>query len=235
MACHHRVRLWIVFTALLVIAGCTKVDPVPESNVVVLPSDEMESDLPVIDGILEPGEWDQADLYFFEDESELFLLHDDDHLYLAIRAVSDEMISANVFLASEENIAILHTSAALGTAVYQPAGNTWQKTRDFEWCCRSTIDNASTRAMREAFYHTDNWLGINTYNGTENELEYMIRLTGAEEFLAVNFLRVNNIVNKQVWPIGINDGPAQQTIGGFPDTMDFLPKNWQKLEEVPIN
>lgn len=186
--------------------------------------------LPVVDGIIQPGEWALAEKYDFEDGSELSLMVADNHLFLAIRSSSDEMISANVFLSSESRIEILHTSAALGTAIYQPEGDTWQRTRDFEWCCRSRLDNASARAVREAFYHTENWLGINTYNGTENELEYKIRLTGSEEYLAVNFLRVNQIEDKQIWPVGITDGPAQPTIGGFPEEMDFSPEDWFAIE-----
>ena len=143
------------------------------------------------------------------------------------------MITANVFISNEEGINILHTSAALGTAIYQPEGDTWQKTRDFEWCCRSTLDNVSARAMREAFYKSENWLGINSFNGNENELEYKISLSGSEEFLAVNFLQVDNIEDKFVWPLGINDGPAQPTIGGFPETLDFSPENWFNLKELP--
>jgi formylglycine-generating enzyme required for sulfatase activity len=185
---------------------------------------------PVIDGVIQPGEWEQAGLYYFEDGSELYLLYADNHLYLAIKAVSDQMISANVFLSSEDSIHIMHTSAALGTAIYQPEGDTWKKVRDFEWCCRSTMDSHTAEAEREDFLDQDGWLGINSFKGHKNELEYKIRLTGSEAYLAVNFLRVDQVDVKLVWPVGITDGPAQPTIAGFPDTLDFSPRNWFVLE-----
>jgi len=230
MTNNHPMRVCIVLIAFSVLAGCALADPVPVSPEITQVSEEEGKDQLTIDGVIQPGEWDQADLFYFEDGSELYLLFSDNHLYLAINAISTEMISANVFLFSDENIEILHTSAALGTAIYQPEGDTWRRTKDFEWCCRSTSDSAGARASREAFYHIENWLGINTYNGTENELEYKIRLTGSEKFLAVNFLRVNDIDDKQIWPVGIADGPAQPTIGGFPDTLDFSPEYWFAIE-----
>ncbi len=232
MADKHRFRFCSLLILLIFLTGCDMVEP--ESSVVEItpPSEESENGLPVIDGVLQPSEWDQAEIEFFEDRSELFLLYAEDHLYLAIKAASAEMITANVFISNGESVEILHTSAALGTAEYLPEGDTWRKIKDFEWCCRSTLDNASSRAMRDAFYYTEDWLGINTYNGNENELEFKIRLSGSEKYLAVNFLRVNSIEDKNVWPAGISDGPAQPTVGGFPETMDFSPENWQILEEM---
>ena len=229
----HPFHLCSVLVLLLLMTGCIEADSVSVTPEATLPSDDSGDDHPVIDGMLQTREWDQADLHYFEDGSELYLLHSDNHLYLAIKATSPEMITANVFLASGERINILHTSAALGTAIYQPEGDTWRQTRDFEWCCRSTIDNGSARAVREAFYHTENWMGINSFNGNKNELEYKISLSGSEEYLAVNFLRVDHIEDKYVWPVGISDGPAQPTIGRFPETLDFSPENWLNLEELP--
>lgn len=187
---------------------------------------------PQIDGVLQPGEWDQAELFYFDDGSELYLMYSGDHLFLAIKAISEEMISGNVFLAREDKIDILHTSAALGTAIYQAESETWQKTKDFEWCCRSALDNKSARAMRDAFYATENWLGINSFNGNENELEYMISLDGFEGYLAVNFIRVDSVEDKYVWPEGVSDGPIQPTVGGFPEEMEFTLENWFALGEL---
>jgi len=192
-----------------------------------------ESSSPVIDGVLQPGEWDQADLYYFEDGSELYLLHSGNHLYLAIRAGFVEMIAGNVFLHNEDQIFIMHTSAALGTAIYQENVDTWTKVKDFEWCCRSKLDSDTSRADRESFFVQEDWIGINSFIGNQNELEFKIRLTGSEEYLAVNFIRADHIEDKYVWPVGISDGPAQPTIGGFPDTLDFSPENWLNLEELP--
>lgn len=187
---------------------------------------------PIIDGILEQGEWDRADKYYFEDGSELLLIISEDILYLAIQAGIPDMIAGNVFLQNADQIKILHTSAALGTAVYQDGGEGWNKIQDFEWCCRARIESEQARIDREDFFDQEGWLGINSFLGNQNELEYKIQLSGRPGNLAVNFLSADNPGLKLVWPEGIVDGPAQPVDGGFPDVMEFAPQNWFSLKDL---
>jgi len=233
MAKNHLYRLCSVLMAFIVLAGCIKVDPASESLEITLAVNGAGSNQPVIDGVLNPGEWDQAELVHFEDGSELFLLQSGEYFYLAVRALPAEMIAGNVFINEGDLISILHTSAALGTAVYEREGSTWRKIQDFEWCCRTRMDSEEARENREVFFDKEGWLGINSFLGNENELEYKIRLTGSEDFLAVNLLRVDNPAQKQVWPIDLVDGPAQPNEGGFPEVMELFPETWQNLEELP--
>jgi len=216
----------------LIFASCRDEGPVPVGG--ELPPIETRDvrKIPEIDGRIQPGEWDDARIDFFEDGSELFLLNKDGYLYLAIRAGFDEMIAGNVFLHNGDQIYIMHTSAALGTALYQEEVDTWTKVKDFEWCCRSKMDSETARANREIFFVQEGWLGINSFNGNENELEYKVRLTGSEVYLAVNFLSADTPGLKLVWPIGLVDGPAQPVDGGFPGVMDFAPDLWHSLGEI---
>ncbi len=143
------------------------------------------------------------------------------------------MIAGNVFLYEGDRILILHTSAALGTAIYQEENDTWQKFNDFDWCCRSRIETDTAAVAREAFFDRDGWLGINSFLGNENELEYQIRLSGSVQSIAVNFIWADNPDRKEVWPIGLADGVAAPAAGGFQDVMDFIPENWFVIEELP--
>ena len=68
--------------------------------------------------MLSPDEWDTAVTENLTDGSELLLTQDSDYLYLGIRAVTPEVIGANVFVEREGQVRILHSSVALGTAVY---------------------------------------------------------------------------------------------------------------------
>ncbi|TFG50453.1 MAG: hypothetical protein E4H33_00045 [Anaerolineales bacterium] len=189
---------------------------------------------PVIDGMIQPGEWDLADRHLFKDGSEIFLLRSDEYLYLAIRALPAEMIAGNVFLQQGDQVSIFHTSAALGTAIYQKAGDTWQKTSDFDWCCRSKIDSEGATAAREEFFARENWLGANSFIGIENELEYQIRLEIPAQALSVNFLRVSNPeAGKIPWPADLVDGSTQSSPGGFPEILDFSLERWGNLETIP--
>jgi len=219
----------------MVLAGCINAVPVSETLEITLAEGGADRDQPEIDGVLNLGEWDQADLVHFEDGSELFLLQTGEYLYLAVRAYPAEMIAGNIFIHGGDLISIFHASAALGTATYQKEGDTWRKIRDFEWCCRSRVDGKEAWEDRKNFFDQEGWLGINSFLGHENELEYKIRLTGSEEFLAVNFLRADNPSQKQIWPIDLIDGPAQPSEGGFPEFMEFSPQDWQKLEQLPLN
>lgn len=187
---------------------------------------------PVIDGQIKAGEWGEAMVFPFDDDSQLFLLVKGEYLFLAIRAAGEGMISGNVFLAEGEQISVLHTSAALGTAVYQGDGDQFDKTKDFDWCCRSRIDNQVSLAEREEFLQAEGWMGANSFLGAEKDLEYMIPLPEEGGMLAVNFIYVDGDLEKQTWPVGLADGVAQNMAGGFPDTLEFSVGNWISLEDI---
>jgi hypothetical protein len=84
-----------------------------------------------IDGTISPGEWDNAGVETFSDNSELLLMHSEGYLYLGIRANTPEMIAGNIFIDRGDEIAILHSSAALGTALYERGIDSWQQTQGF--------------------------------------------------------------------------------------------------------
>ncbi len=75
-------------------------------------------------------------------------------------------------------------------------------------------------------------MGINSFLGNENELEYKISLRDDPETLAVNFIYVDGEGGKLVWPEGLEDGVAQPTVGGFPDTLDFSIESWISLGDL---
>jgi hypothetical protein len=230
---NHLFCLWSTLTTFIVLTGCTTANPALESLEITLTADRVGDDSPVIDGVLDPGEWDHADIFYFEDGSELYIDQDGEYLYLAIRSILDEMIAGNVFLKNGDKISILHTSAALGTATYQSDAKSWRKIQDFEWCCRSRIENEPARKEIEIFFIQDGWLGINSFLGNENELEYKIHLSGSVQNLSVNFVSADNPDRIQVWPVGLTDGPAQLLKGEFTEIMEFSPEDWQNLEQLP--
>ena len=142
------------------------------------------------------------------------------------------MIAGNVFLQEGDRIAVMHTSAALGTAYYQEEGDSYQKIKDFEWCCRSKIDDDLSLAAREVFYLEEGWLGVNSFMGVVNELEYKISLEGNPVKLAVNFIHADGGGEKQVWPVDLDDGVTLPSAGGFPDLIAFSVEDWVSMEEL---
>ena len=184
---------------------------------------------PVIDGTISPGEWDDAERELFADGSELFLMNNGGYLYLGIRANTPDMIVGNIFIERGDEIYILHTSAALGTAVYRKSADGWQQVRNFSWSCRDTSSSDAAVAERTNFLQTEDWVAANALMGTPNELEYQIEIPDGTLRLAAIFLRASNPNEKIPWPPDLEDDCIEPTPGGFPQNMDFLLERWGTL------
>lgn len=182
-----------------------------------------------IDGAMSPGEWDGAVVEILSDGSEVLLMHSEGNLYLAIRANTPDMIVGNVFIEHGDEIAILHSSGALGTAHFQKEGDRWQKTQGFDWRCRRTDNSEAAQAERAAFLEKEHWLAVNSRMGTPNELEYQIELKEDTLRLAANFIRTSNTNEKIPWPDNLDDDCIKPTPGGMPEQMIFSPERWAAI------
>jgi len=185
---------------------------------------------PVIDGTISPGEWDNAIVEPFADGSELFLMFSEGYLYLGIRANTPEMIIGNIFVDHGDEIAILHTSAALGTALYKQGMDSWQQTQGFVWRCRSTDNSETSQSERDAFLDEEHWVAANARMGTPNELEYQIEMSDETLRLAVNFIRASNPNEKIPWPTGLDDDCIKPTPGGLPEELYFSLDRWAIID-----
>lgn len=201
---------------------CVLSSPSVVQTMVVVP----QGSPPTINGTLSPGEWDDATVEAFADGSELLLMHAGDYLYLGVRANTPGMIVGNVFINRGDEIAILHSSAALGTAIYQNGEDSWQQVQDFTWRCRDTSNSESAQAERSEFLLEEDWVAANSRMGTPNELEYQIKVTNQDLRLAVNFLRASNPDDKIPWPPDLGDDCIKLTPGGLPPDMHFSPELW---------
>jgi hypothetical protein len=178
---------------------------------------------------MSPGEWDNARVETFSDGSELFLMYSEGYLYLGIRANTPEMIVGNVFVGRGDEIAILHSSAALGTAIYQKGAGSWHQIQDFVWRCRDTDNSEAAQAEREAFLREEHWVAANAWMGSPNELEYQIELTQEALRLAANFIRASNPNVKIPWPTDLDDDCTSPTPGSMPEQLHFSPERWATI------
>ena len=185
-----------------------------------------QGEAPTIDGILSPGEWDGAATDLFADGSELFLMYRDGYLYLGIRSITQEMIAGNILIDRGDEIAILHTSAALGTALYAQGRDGWEQTQDFAWRCRRTGNGEAAQAERDAFLGEEHWVAANSRTGTPAELEYQIAVAEETVRLAADILRSSNPNEKIPWPADLDDDCIKPTPGGLPDELHFSPDTW---------
>lgn len=185
---------------------------------------------PTIDGTLSPGEWEGAVVEAFADGSELLLQYEEPYLYLAIRSSTPEMIVGNIFVEDGDTIRILHSSAALGTAIYQKEADAWRLAQGFDWRCRNSSDSAPAKAERDLFLQEEGWLAANSRMGTPNELEYQIEATRGPVRLAANLLRSSEPDTKVPWPADLDDDCIKPTPGGMPEQMEFAPGRWVVVE-----
>ncbi len=222
-----------------VVLGCAGLSPAALTegerppageNLILVPALDPGQGSPVIDGTMTAGEWDQAWQGVFADGSELFLLQAGSALYLAIRSSTPDMIVGNVHLLRGEEISILHTSAALGTAVFRQGETGWDLVKDFAWCCRGTSLSEAALAEREAFLEAEGWTGVNSRVGTPNELEYRIEMAEEQLQIAVAILRATEPDLKIPWPADLVDDVIRLTPGGLPGRMDFTPEEWVTIK-----
>lgn len=227
----------------ILLVGCQQDAPVPtqlppqlppaQPTDTVQPSPTPELTVPQLDGVISPGEWEGARVERFADGSELLLIQTAETLYLAIRADTPELIAGNVFIRQGGQVRIYHTSAALGTAIYQQEGDIWVQTKGFGWCCRDTTLNDALEEERTAFLAQEGWMGANSWIGTPNELEYQIAL-GEEDFhLAVNYLLVSNPDEKIPFPADLTDDCILPTPGYYPNEFQFSPESWMLVSVAP--
>jgi hypothetical protein len=185
---------------------------------------------PTIDGTFSPGEWDDAIAENFADGSQLLLLQAGDFIYLGIKANESGTIAANVFIHRGDYIEILHSSAALGTAVYKKSEDGWEQTQGFTWRCQNTGNSETAQAERAEFLKDEGWLASNGLMGTPNELEYQIKIPDQDFRLATVYIKATYPYEKVPWPVKLDDDCIQPASGGLPLVMQFLPAQWATLE-----
>jgi hypothetical protein len=207
-----------------VISGCGGTEMV--FNPIIVPAAEP----PTVDGKLSTGEWDAAIVKTFTDGSELLFMHSDGYLYLGIRANKPGMIAGNVLIQRGDEIAILHSSAALGTAIYQRGEQSWQQKQNFTWQCRDTSNSDAANEERRAFLRQEGWVAANSRMGTPSELEYRVEITEEKLHMAVNIIRASNPSEKIPWPPNLDDDSIKPTPGGLPEILSFSLEQWGLLE-----
>jgi formylglycine-generating enzyme required for sulfatase activity len=184
---------------------------------------------PDLDGTISPDEWNDARQELFSDDSELLIMHHEGYLYLGIRANPPDMIVGNIFINQGDQVSILHSSAALGTAIYEKGSDTWEQTQDFLWRCRSTSNSESAIAEREAFLQDEHWVANNSRMGTPQELEYKIAMPTGSLRLAVTFTRASELSERPYWPVNLEDDSTKQPQGEYPITLQFAPSTWMTV------
>jgi hypothetical protein len=183
---------------------------------------------PKIDGKLGEKEWAGALRVDLEGGGEMLLEQDGEYLYVAVRTEKPGI--ASVCVDRGTTIAVLHASAALGTAEYRQEHTSWMRAKAFEWLVRDTSGSAASRRVRQQFLASDGWYA-NTASKPATVREFQISLSLATEKgrmpLAVAFLS-NEDESVSYWPEDLSDDcrSADLILGKTPDTLEFVPARW---------
>ena len=124
----------------------------------------------------------------------------------------------------------MHSSAALGTAIYKKDTDHWQQIQDFTWQCRNTSLSDAAQAERDEFLQKEGWVAANGRMGTPNELEYQIKIPDGAFRLAAVYIKASPPYEELPWPPQLPDDTIIPTPGGFPDSFNFSPEQWVKLD-----
>lgn len=184
----------------------------------------MDGTAPEMNNRIDPGEWDEAMQTELSNGETLHWMYIDGILYLAIQ---DTVAGAVNFAIEREpgEIWILHASAALSAMIYEESGESWIKTKDWDWCCRSFSDTAPI----DALYEAEGWRSMNTRAGTPGIAEFMIKLPPGEYNMAIVIYRTDS-GNRFAWfPARMSETAYGQLKENFPDEVDFLLEEWVTL------
>ena len=196
-----------------------------EATIIEVPSGNPVS----IDGSLLENEWEAALKIDLENDAELWLSTSTDYLFLGLR--SPAMSYGSICLAQGDQISILHSSAALGTAIYEKGEAGWVLTRDFSWCCRSYAPHSES----DAHFETEGWIASTGGMGLQNEMEYQISLDKSALTLAVVFQDVSGQSTVYWWPENLEDGCLDLVKAGgtLPESLQFSPETWMRIVATP--
>ncbi len=158
----------------------------------------------------------------------MLLKHDGEYLYIAV--IGERPGIAHICIEKEDRIAVLHASAALGTAEYTGNFRTARLERPFEWRARGKGSSLEVRKERKRFLHDERWLA-NVSRGPSRVREFQIDLQFAGRNgripLSVAFLDTEGMT-VAFWPEDLTDDSKlnQLVSGATPKTATFQPHTW---------
>ena len=98
----------IVCSLLVCLLACSSTHEVEPTGVIV-----RFGTTPTIDGVFDPGEWDDAEIVRADTIEQFRIKHDGSNLYFAVRAGG-----GNILFDTDSGVRVLHWSAQLGSAEY---------------------------------------------------------------------------------------------------------------------
>lgn len=141
---------------------------------------------------------------------------------LKVAVESKELYVASLCICNEQNeVTILHASAALGQIVYKKEAGKWTTEEKFNWQMRETGMDAAIIAKRKRYLDNYGWVANTMGMGNTGETEFIINpnMFGDNLRLAIGLMTAENPENIIGIPsMGAGDCADQKLVSGDPKT-----------------
>lgn len=186
-----------------------------------------------LDGALDPDEWAGAYAETLASGIDVYFMQAAGDLYVGLRTKPRPVTSICVHRGTE--IAVLHASAAVGTAIYRPAAGAWDLVRGFSWACRDTTDSPEAQAERDEYFQKEGWVGTNGLMGMALGMEFRIAMPLGTMRLAIANIGAPDYQDVASWPAGLTDGSQNLQLlhGPPPPHLLFSPGQWAVIATAP--
>jgi hypothetical protein len=180
---------------------------------------------PVVDGVLSPGEWDNATKIKVSDTYYIRAMHDGIYIYIGLS--DTRQVIGSMLVDRGGRIDILHSSASLGRAEYEKSGPYWKLAKNFTWLCKQDADAVRFKAAQDKHLAEEGWLASNMNVGKHGEMEYKIAMTAASLRMAITYVTIPEGKFIQ-WPTTLEEDTRYVPLltGNPPGLAAFTPERW---------
>lgn len=183
---------------------------------------------PVIDGKVNDAEWKQAArVALGNNQGQALLMHDGSFLYVGLIGAKPGI--GSLCVRGRTGVRILHASAALGTAAFEPEKGKWRMTRSFTWTNRDTGPSEAAIADRKKMLSTEGWFASTSATAMP-EREFQIPVRGQKEVpLVLGFVTYTPEEQKlYFWPATNEDDCSDVELSSGFTGRDFTfdPDKW---------
>lgn len=217
-----KILLFIVTSSLMIYLSIGKVLKIPNGSE------------PRLDGIFTTNEWPDALEQNLVNGGKVYFKHDKQSIYIGVRGNTGKQGWAHVYLPVNDQIMVLHASAALGTAIYyQDTTKNWQPRQEFNWAVRDTSFSEKAVNERQTFYEKTNWVANTNNMGEKQFLEFKInRKLFAEKETRLAIIFASNAKEPHFFPVTLKDDClAEQLIyGNTPQDLKFGQSQWCNIK-----
>jgi hypothetical protein len=220
-------QLTLVVVAL---AGAMQAKAQATGTAVVVP----RGGIITIDGRVNDAEWRNALRVENPAGTVVRLLRDADHLYLGVSSERQGFVS--LCLARNNEVHVLHASAALGAVTYRPSGDVWSSADTaFRYGMRNTAIDEDARSQRAAYLAENGWVASTVRMGNDQRSQEMqIALARFPLPFSIALARWLFTNTSESWPATISDHDGCFSLplvrGGVPQGLLFKPAFWLTIE-----